>query len=149
GPPGARRAGVARHTRRAPRVLIDGQKLPAALLRTVAAFSPAKGAAFAGCSLPGSRVGQSDRVLVLRVAFAGTPEFALPALAALHAHHELVGVLTPPDRPSGRGRHLTASAVKTAALAHHLPLAQPPQLRTEAARAGLAAWHPDVLVVVA
>jgi methionyl-tRNA formyltransferase len=85
----------------------------------------------------------------LRVAFAGTPEFALPTLAALHAHHAVVGVLTQPDRPSGRGRHLTASAVKTAALAQQLPVAQPAQLRTEAARAELAAWHPDVLVVVA
>ena len=85
----------------------------------------------------------------MRVAFAGTPEFALPALAALRAHHELVGVLTQPDRPSGRGRHLTASAVKTAALARHTPLAQPQTLKTEAGRAELAAWHPEVLVVVA
>jgi methionyl-tRNA formyltransferase len=85
----------------------------------------------------------------LRVAFAGTPEFALPALAALRSQYELVGVLTQPDRPSGRGRKLSASAVKTAALAYELPLAQPETLRSEAARTELAAWHPDVLVVVA
>jgi methionyl-tRNA formyltransferase len=85
----------------------------------------------------------------LRVAFAGTPEFALPALAALATHHQVVGVLTQPDRPQGRGRKLTAGPVKAAALAAHLPLAQPQSLKTEAGRAQLAAWNPDVLVVVA
>ena len=85
----------------------------------------------------------------MRVAFAGTPEFALPALEALHAHHEIAGVLTQPDRPSGRGRKLTASPVKRAALAAHLPLAQPHTLKGEAARAQLGAWQPEVLVVVA
>jgi methionyl-tRNA formyltransferase len=87
--------------------------------------------------------------LTLRVAFAGTPEFALPALAVLRAHHTLVGILTQPDRPSGRGRQLTASAVKHAALSWELPLAQPETLRDAAARAVIAEWQPDVLVVVA
>lgn len=86
---------------------------------------------------------------MLRVAFAGTPEFALPALEALRAHHEVVGVLTQPDRPSGRGRKLAPSAVKLAALAAQLPLAQPPTLRSENAIAALGAWRPQVLVVVA
>ena len=85
----------------------------------------------------------------MRVAFAGTPEFALPALAALLAHHQVVGVLTQPDRPAGRGRQLAASAVKSAALAAQVPLAQPETLRTEAARAALAAWRPEILIVVA
>ena len=85
----------------------------------------------------------------MRVAFAGTPEFALPALAALQSHHEIIGVLTPPDRPSGRGRRVTASPVKMAAVAGGLPLAQPPTLRSAAAQAQLSSWHPDVLVVVA
>jgi len=85
----------------------------------------------------------------LRIAFAGTPEFALPALAALRSHHEVVGVLTQPDRPSGRGRRLTASPVKVAAVADGLPLAQPSTLRSEAARSQLASWRPDVLVVAA
>src|SRR5262252_1816671 len=88
-------------------------------------------------------------MLVLRVAFAGTPEFALPALAALKSHHEVVGVLTQPDRTSGRGRRLTASPVKLAAIADRLPLAQPPTLRSEMARAQLSSWRPDVLVVAA
>jgi len=87
--------------------------------------------------------------LKLRVAFAGTPEFALPALAALRSHHELIGVLTQPDRPSGRGRRLTGSPVKLAAVADQIPLAQPPTLKSETARAQLAGWHPDVLVVAA
>jgi methionyl-tRNA formyltransferase len=87
--------------------------------------------------------------LTLRVAFAGTPEFALPALTALRREHEVVGVLTRPDRPSGRGRRLTASPVKEAAVAGQLPLLQPPTLKGEAPRAQLAAWRPDVLVVVA
>jgi methionyl-tRNA formyltransferase len=85
----------------------------------------------------------------LRVAFAGTPEFALPALAALCAQHELVGVLTQPDRPQGRGRKLKASAVKAAALARNLPLAQPETLNSEAARAALHGWAPEALIVVA
>ena len=85
----------------------------------------------------------------MRVAFAGTPEFALPALAALITRHEVVGVLTQPDRPAGRGRKLHSSPVKAAALAARLPLAQPQSLKNEAGRADLVAWNPDVLVVVA
>jgi methionyl-tRNA formyltransferase len=85
----------------------------------------------------------------LRVAFAGTPEFALPALTALRKHHEIVGVLTQPDRPSGRGRRLTSSPVKDAAIAAGLPLAQPLTLKDDAVRAQLASWRPEVLVVVA
>jgi methionyl-tRNA formyltransferase len=85
----------------------------------------------------------------LRVAFAGTPEFALPALAALATHHQLVGVLTQPDRPKGRGRKLTASAVKMRAQALAVPLAQPPSLKSASAHAQLAAWAAEVLVVVA
>jgi methionyl-tRNA formyltransferase len=88
-------------------------------------------------------------LVVLRVAFAGTPEFALPALAALMARHEVVGVLTRPDRPAGRGQKLRFSPVKAAALAAHLPVAQPQSLRNDAGRAELIAWNPDVLVVVA
>ena len=85
----------------------------------------------------------------MRVAFAGTPEFALPALAALATHHTLVGVLTQPDRPRGRGRPLAASPVKAAAAALGVPLAQPQTLRDGSARAVLAGWAPEVLVVVA
>ena len=87
---------------------------------------------------------------MLRIAFAGTPEFALPALDALAASgHRLVGVLTQPDRPAGRGRALRSSAVKQRALALGLPVAQPARLASEAELAELRAWRPDLLVVVA
>jgi methionyl-tRNA formyltransferase len=86
----------------------------------------------------------------LRVAFAGTPDFSVPALEALlKAGYNVVGVLTQPDRPKGRGRQVAASPVKAAALAHAIPISQPLSLKDEAGRAELAAWRPDVLVVVA
>jgi methionyl-tRNA formyltransferase len=86
----------------------------------------------------------------MRIVFAGTPEFAVPPLAALRAsRHQVVGVLTQPDRPAGRGRHAVASAVKEFAIAHGLPLAQPASLRTDLGRAALVDWQPDLLVVVA
>jgi methionyl-tRNA formyltransferase len=85
----------------------------------------------------------------LRVAFAGTPGFALPALEALCADHEVVGVLTQPDRPKGRGRQLHESPVKAAARARALTIAQPQSLKSTEGRAALMQWAPDVLVVVA
>jgi methionyl-tRNA formyltransferase len=87
---------------------------------------------------------------MLRIAFAGTPDFALPALRALVAMPcQLVGVLTQPDRPAGRGRQLQASPVKRLALELGLPVTQPVTLKTEAERAALLAWAPELLVVVA
>ncbi|MDE2091464.1 MAG: methionyl-tRNA formyltransferase [Gammaproteobacteria bacterium] len=86
----------------------------------------------------------------MRIVFAGTPEFALPALDALLAtRHEIIGVYTQPDRPAGRGRKLTASPVKQFALTHALPLLQPVTLKTSAAHQQLKALAPDVMVVAA
>ncbi len=86
----------------------------------------------------------------LRIAFAGTPDFALPALDAVaRSAHRLVGVLTQPDRPAGRGRALRASPVKLRALALGLPVSQPPQLKGDAELAALRDWRPELLVVVA
>ncbi len=90
----------------------------------------------------------------LRVVFAGTPAFAVPALRALHGAHQVVGVLTQPDRPAGRGRELTASPVRQVALELGVPVAQPVMLRGDpvalsATLAQLEAWRPDVMVVVA
>jgi methionyl-tRNA formyltransferase len=86
----------------------------------------------------------------LRIAFAGTPQFALPALRALvHSNHRVVGVLTQPDRPAGRGQQLRASPVKLLALDARLPLAQPASLKSPKDREALIQWAPDVLVVVA
>lgn len=86
----------------------------------------------------------------LRVAFAGTPEFAAAALEAILAAGFAVPlVLTQPDRPAGRGMKLAASPVKQVALAHGIAVDQPERLRSEAQRAALAACAPDVLVVAA
>jgi methionyl-tRNA formyltransferase len=84
-----------------------------------------------------------------RIAFAGTPEFAVPALRALAASGARVPlVLTQPDRPAGRGRRLAASPVKAAALDLGIEVLQPPTLRVPGMleRLGPA---PDLLVVVA
>lgn len=87
---------------------------------------------------------------MLRIAFAGTPEFALPTLSALAASpHQLVGVLTQPDRPAGRGREIRPGPIKQLALQLGLPLAQPASLRSIEDRSALAGWAADALVVVA
>jgi methionyl-tRNA formyltransferase len=86
----------------------------------------------------------------LAVAFAGTPDFALPALDAVAAsRHRIVVAYTQPDRPAGRGRKLAASPVKQRALALRLPVEQPRSLRDPDAQAGLARYAPDVMLVVA
>ena len=94
----------------------------------------------------------------LRVIFAGTPEFARVALAAIHATgHTIALVLTQPDRPGGRGLKLQASAVKQYAQLHGMPVCQPRSLRldgkypddAQAAQAALLAANADVMVVAA
>jgi len=85
-----------------------------------------------------------------RILYAGTPEFAVPALSALiESAHEVVAVYTQPDRPAGRGRRLTPSPVKQLALDAGLPVRQPATLKDAAAAAELAAWDADLLVVAA
>jgi len=81
----------------------------------------------------------------------GTPEFAVPTLTALIEAPSLdvVGIVTQPDRPAGRGRRLTPSPVKRVALERGLPLMQPRSLHTPEALAQLATWRPDVIVVAA
>lgn len=87
---------------------------------------------------------------MLRLVFAGTPEFALPTLDALaNSGHRLLGVLTQPDRPAGRGRACRPSPVKQRAVELGLPLAQPAQLKTPESHAPLLQWAPDLMVVVA
>ena len=94
----------------------------------------------------------------MKIIFAGTPEFAVSALAALHAAgHTISLVLTQPDRPAGRGMQLHPSPVKQFALAHTIPVAQPTSLRldgkyaeeAQAAHALLKATEHDVMVVAA
>ncbi len=85
-----------------------------------------------------------------RIVFAGTPDFAVPALQTLiDAGHPPVAVYTQPDRPAGRGRKLQPGPIKRAALAHNLPVYQPDTLRDAASRHELATLQPDLLVVVA
>jgi len=86
----------------------------------------------------------------MRVVFAGTPEFSVPCLEACRASGaEVVAVYTQPDRPAGRGRKLAPSPVKQAALAAGIAVAQPETLKTAEAQAALAAYRPDLMVVVA
>ncbi len=86
----------------------------------------------------------------LRIAFAGTPEFALPPLDAIaRSGHKLVGIWTQPDRPAGRGRQIAASPVKQRASELNVPVHQPETFKTDAAKQALANTKPDVMVVVA
>lgn len=84
-----------------------------------------------------------------RIVFMGTPDFAVPTLQALIASHEVIGVVTQPDRPAGRSRQLQPSPVKQVALAAGIPVFQPEKLRRAEAIAELQQWQPDVYVVAA
>lgn len=87
---------------------------------------------------------------MIRTIFMGTPEFAVPALAALLATgYDLIGVYTRADQPAGRGQKLAESPVKQLAHAHNLPIYQPVTLRSVEAQAALAALAPDLIVVAA
>jgi methionyl-tRNA formyltransferase len=86
----------------------------------------------------------------LRILFAGTPEFAASYLRALiNSKHQLIGVYSQPDRPSGRGKKLRSGPVKQLALDAELPLFQPPTLKDTGTQRQLAEQQADVLVVVA
>ena len=91
-----------------------------------------------------------------KIVFMGSPEFALPSLRALHARQgsqtpdeRVVGVVTQPDRASGRGRELKMPPVKTLALELGIPVMQPEKLRAPEAMEQLRAWSPDLIVVAA
>ena len=85
----------------------------------------------------------------MKIVFAGTPEFAVPALRAAAGKAEVVAVYTQPDRPSGRGRVLTPSPVKRAAQDMGFPVMQPETLRAAEVQEALRALKPDLMVVVA
>lgn len=86
----------------------------------------------------------------LRIVFMGTPEFAVASLAALHASgHQVVGVVTVADKPSGRGLQVHTSAVKQFAVAHHIPVLQPVKLRDSEFLQALSTWQADLFVIVA
>jgi methionyl-tRNA formyltransferase len=86
----------------------------------------------------------------MRIIYAGTPEFAVPALQGLiDAGHEIVMVLTQPDRPAGRGMQLKASPVKQLALQHGLRVFQPESLKPTDVQAELSAVNAEVMIVAA
>ena len=92
-------------------------------------------------------VGGSD---ALRVVFFGTPQFAVPSLQRLlESRHQVVGVVTQPDRRRGRGQKVTDSPVKATALAHGVPVYQPNRLREPDVTETLVRWAPDLGVVAA
>ena len=84
-----------------------------------------------------------------KVVFMGSPDFALPSLRALAEGFEVAGVVTQPDRASGRGREIKMPPVKTLAQELGLPLIQPEKLRAPEAMDQLRAWAPDLIVVAA
>ena len=84
-----------------------------------------------------------------RIVFMGSPDFSLPSLQALSQRYEVVGVVTQPDRASGRGRELKAPPVKTLALELGLPVMQPERLKQPEAMEQLRVWAPDLIVVAA
>src|SRR5579885_2532384 len=84
----------------------------------------------------------------MRVVFLGTPEFAVPSLAALASEHQIIAVLTQPDRPKGRGNQLTASPVKAAALDLNIPVYQPESVRRPESVELLKSLQAEMMVVV-
>jgi methionyl-tRNA formyltransferase len=85
-----------------------------------------------------------------RVVFFGTPQFAVPTLQKLlDSRHTVVGVVTQPDRPRGRGQHVSDAPVKALAVERGLPLLQPTRLKDPAFAAALREWRPDIGVVAA
>ena len=84
----------------------------------------------------------------MRVVFLGTPAFAVPTLDALAGTHEVILVVTQPDRPKGRGQELAASPVKQAALHLNLSVFQPERIRRPDAQERLAALKPEIMVIV-
>ena len=86
----------------------------------------------------------------MRVVFMGTPEFAVPSLEALlKSDDQVVGIVTQPDRPKGRGQSLTSSPIKLIAERERLPLLQPTKMKDPAFLDALTAWKPDLITVTA
>lgn len=84
-----------------------------------------------------------------RIVFMGSPDFALPSLRSLASAYDVVGVVTQPDRASGRGREIKMPPVKTLALELNIPLIQPGKLHAPEAVDQLRAWNPELIVVAA
>jgi methionyl-tRNA formyltransferase len=87
--------------------------------------------------------------MAIRSVFMGSPSFAVPTMLALAEISELAGIVTQPNRPSGRGRTLTPPPIKEAADRQHIPAIQPEKLSLPDAMAVLEGWHPDIIIVAA
>lgn len=87
--------------------------------------------------------------MAVRIVFMGSPDFAVPSLRLLAQHYPVVGVVTQPDRPAGRGRILTPPPVKVLAQSLGIDIIQPEKLREPEAQARLHSWAPDLIVVAA
>jgi methionyl-tRNA formyltransferase len=85
----------------------------------------------------------------MRVVFMGSPAFAVPSLRAVWARFDLIGVVTQPDRPAGRGRKIRTSEVKRVAMQESIPVFQPARLGGPEVLQHLQAWQPEVIVVAA
>ncbi len=85
----------------------------------------------------------------MKVVFFGSPEFAIPSLVSIHEEYNIVGVVTQPDRPAGRGKIITPSPVKVMAQHYGLPILQPNRLRDLGVLEQLLAWNADVYIVAA
>lgn len=85
----------------------------------------------------------------MRAIFMGTPEFAVPTLQALIDHHEVIGVVTQPDKQRGRGKKVQFPPVKEKAVEYNIPVYQPVRAKEEAFIETLRQLNPDVIVVVA
>ena len=86
----------------------------------------------------------------MRIIFAGTPDFAVPALSKIHnSNHQVVAVYCQPDRPKGRGKVLTSCAVKNFALENNLDVIQPENFSNEQNLKKLASLEPDLIIVAA
>jgi len=84
-----------------------------------------------------------------RLVFMGTPDFSVPALKALIKNFRVVGIITQPDRPAGRGRQLVPSAIKSAGLDYDLEIFQPLDTNTDKSLDQIRTWKPDLICVVA
>src|SRR5688572_12331674 len=84
-----------------------------------------------------------------KLVFMGTPEFAVPSLRALIQHHEVIGVVTQPDRAAGRGGKVSYSPVKVLAMENNIPVFQPEKIRKKEAIEELKQWPADAYVVAA
>ena len=86
----------------------------------------------------------------MKIIFMGTPDFAVPVLESLiNSRHEVVAVVTQPDRPKGRGKNMQFSPVKECALAHNIPVMQPVNVSVPEVIDELRAYEPELIVVVA